>query len=312
MTKKAYQTQKIFFALGTVCTLTAYDGDALHALERAKVRIMEIHNMMNAFDPKSEISAVNQNAGIRYVKVSYPTLALIEASHTYSEMTGGCYDITTRPLSNLWKTAIRLKSLPLPYSVDQARALTGYKDVLVDHTQSAVMLRRRGQQIDLGAIAKGYAADEVRRIFQSENVTQALINLGGTVYNMGQIRRIGIQNPFGNTGECFSFIDVGEKAVVSSGVYEQGFEKDGVTYHHIIDPVTGCPSASPLAGVTLIGDNAAELDALATAICVMPLPKAIAMLKGLHIEAIFVTKEQQVFTTQGINCNMNIERRIAA
>lgn len=312
MQKTTYSIQKVFFALGTVCTLTVFDSEKPKALDRAKSRVMEIHNAMNAYDPNSEVSAINQNAGIGYVKVSYPTLRLIEASAAYSEMTGGAYDITTRPLSDLWKTAIRLKSLPLLYSIDQAHALTGYKDVLIDHTHSAVMLRRHGQQLDLGAIAKGYAADEVRRILSNANVTQAIINLGGTVYNMGQTRRIGIQNPFGNTGDCFSYINVGEKAVVSSGIYEQGFEKDGVTYHHIIDPQTGYPSDSSLAGVTLVGDNAAELDALATAVCVMPLPKAIALLRELHIEAIFVTKEHQVFTTQGMNCHMNTERSAIA
>lgn len=174
------------------------------------------------------------------------------------------------------------------------------------------MLRRRGQQLDLGAIAKGYAADEVKRIFISENITEAIINLGGTVINIGRTRRVGLQNPFRKTGETFSFIDVGEKAVVSSGIYEQGFVRNGVTYHHIIDPKTGLPSASPLAGVTLIGDCAAQLDALSTAVCVMSLPEAIALLKRLNTEAVFVTKKGEVFTTQGINCNTTVERRTAA
>ena len=312
MKNTAYTTQKIFFALGTVCTLTVFGGGSLHALDRAKARVMEIHNTMNAYDPDSEISAINRNAGIDYVKVSYPTLRLIEESVVCSQVTDGCYDITTRPLSNLWKMAIRSHTLPFEFEIASAASLVDYRDILIDRERSAIKLQRRGQQIDLGAIAKGYAADEVRRIFRAENVTEAIINLGGTVYNMGQTRRIGIQNPFGATGECFSFIDVAEKAVVSSGIYEQGFEKDGVTYHHIVDPQSGYPSDSPLAGVTLIGDNAAQLDALATAVCVMPLPKAIVLLKHFDIEAIFVTKEQEVFTTRGINCNMEVERRAAA
>lgn len=312
MNRTAYQSQKIFFALGTVCTLTVFGSDALHALDRAKARVMEIHNAMNAYDPDSEVSRINRNAGVGFVTVSYPTLQLIGDSVAYSKLTAGGYDITTRPISALWKTAIKSHSLPKQNDIEEATALTDYRDILIDRAHSAVMLRRRGQQIDLGAIAKGYAADEVRRIFLIENVTDAIINLGGTVINMGRTRRVGLQNPFGKTGETFSFIDVADKAVVSSGVYEQGFVKDGVTYHHIIDPKTGYPSASPLAGVTLVGDSAAHLDALSTAVCATSLPEAIALLKRCGAEAIFVTKAGEVFTTQGINCNIDIERRAVA
>lgn len=312
MNKTAYQMQKVFFALGTVCTLTVFDGDSLHALKRAKDRVMAIHNAINAYDPQSEVSAINRSAGIGFVRVSAPTLRLIIDSVAYSRITAGSYDITTRPISSLWKTAVKARELPPADTVANTAMLTCYRDILIDSAHSAVMLRRRGQQLDLGAIAKGYAADEVRRIFRSENIPQAIINLGGTVINMGQTRRIGIQNPFGATGEIFSFIEVGDKAVVSSGVYEQGFVKDGVTYHHIIDPTTGYPSASPIAGVTLIGDNAAQLDALATAVCVMPVPMAVAMLNHYRIQGVFVTKDHHVFTTQGVNCNCNTKRRIVA
>ena len=299
MTGTAYMTKKIFFALGTVCTMTLYDGNIGAALQRSRDRVMEIHNRMNAFDGSSEVARINAAAGRDYVAVSEDTLLLIEHSAAFSRMTNGLYDITTRPLSALWKGSVKSGILPLPYEVENAKALCGSRDVLIDRPNRAVMLRRSGMQIDLGAIAKGYAADEIRRILAEEGVTQALINLGGTVFNLGKKRRVGIQNPFEKTGVIFAYADIGEKAVVTSGLYEQGICLNGNYYHHIVDPRTGCPSASELMGVTLIGDCAEQLDALSTATFMMGMEKAIPLLKELNIEAIFVTKDGQIYTTDG-------------
>ena len=301
MTNTAYMTEKIFFALGTVCSLTVYDGDVYKALKRSKDRVMEIHRRMNAYDENSEISQINVLAGEGFVRISDDTMKLIEDSAEYSARTNGLFDITTRPVSRLWKTAVRSGMLPLPYEVDRSAALTGYRDVLIDHDHSAVMLRRKGQEIDLGAIAKGYAADEVRRIFIEEGVTQAIINLGGTVINLGKNRRIGIRNPFTKTNTPFAYVEAGEKAVVTSGLYEQGAVIDGKYYHHIIHPKTGYPSDFPLAGITLIGDSAEELDALSTSAFMMEIADAVRFLQMRDIEAVFVTKERQIFTTNGLN-----------
>ena len=296
----AYMTQKIFFALGTVCTLTVYDGNVNEALSRSRERVMEIHRRMNAYDPDSEVSRINATAGREYVKVSEDTFYLIDRSVYYSRFTGGRYDITTRSSSLLWKKAIAAKTLPEREAITEAAALTDYRDILLDREHQRVMLRRRGQQLDLGAIAKGYAADEVCRILIEEGVTEAVINLGGTVYTIGSSRRIGIQNPFEKTGTSFAYIDVEDRAVVTSGLYEQGFTAGGRTYHHIVDPATGYPSDTALAGVTLIGDCAEALDALSTTVFMMQTLDAKRLLRRMRIEAIFVTKTGNVFTTDGL------------
>ena len=297
----AYMTQKIFFALGTVCTLTVYDGSVNEALSRSRERVMEIHRRMNAYDPDSEVSRINTSAGRDYVKVSEDTYYLIERSVYYSRLTNGRYDITTRPSSLLWKKAIAAKTLPEHEAITQAAALTDYRDILLDREHHRVMLRRPGQQLDLGAIAKGYAADEARRILTEEGVTEAVINFGGTVYTIGSNRRIGIQNPFEKTGISFAYIDVEDHAVVTSGLYEQGFTTGGRTYHHIVDPATGYPSDTMLAGVTLIGGCAEELDALSTTFFMMQTLDAMRLLRRMRIEAIFVTKTGNVYTTDGLS-----------
>lgn len=297
----AYMTQKIFFALGTVCTVTVYDGSSHEALERAKARVMEIHNKMNAYDEHSEVSWINAKAGKGFVAVSDDTYRMITRSIAYSKLTHGRFDITSRPSSELWKASIAAKKLPDSYHIEAAASMVDYRNILLNNCDCSVMLRHCGQQLDLGAIAKGYAADEVRRILSEEGVNEALINLGGTVVTMGESRRIGIQNPFEKTGVSFAYIDLTDKAVVSSGLYEQGAVIDGVHCHHIIDPTTGRPSSADLAGVTLIGDRAEELDALSTAVFMMGIRQAIPMLEERGIEAIFITKEGNVYTTNGLS-----------
>lgn len=148
-------------------------------------------------------------------------------------------------------------------------------------------LTQEGMQIDLGGIAKGYAADEVRRILQEQGVKSAQINFGGTVVVWGQPQHIGIQNPFQKTGSPMADLLVENKAIVTSGVYEQCFFHKGKRLHHIIDPRTGRPSLS----VTLIGDEAAQLDALATAVCCLGIQEGLPILQKYGIEAVFVTDD---------------------
>lgn len=300
MNSTAYMNKKIFFALGTVCTVTAYDGNSHEALERAKSRVMEIHNKMNAYDEHSEVAWINAMAGKGFAAVSDDTFRMIARSIAYSRLTDGLYDITARPASELWKASIAAKKLPDSYHIEEAALKVDYRDILLNGSDCSVMLRRSGQQLDLGAIAKGYAADEVRRILLEEGVTEALINLGGTVVTIGSSRRIGIQNPFEKTGVSFAYIDLADKAVVTSGLYEQGAVIDGIHCHHIIDPTTGRPSDADLSGVTLIGDCAEQLDALSTAVFMMGIRRGISLLEQLGIEAIFVTKEGNVYTTNGL------------
>ncbi len=226
MNRTAYQTQKIFFALGTVCTLTAFGSGALRALDRAKARITEIDRLVNTCDPKADI-----------------------------------------------------------------------RDVFMGSDRLIRSLRDHGVEPEISVLAKGYAADEARRILIAENITEALIEIGDTVITVGSARRIGLQDPFAKAGTVYSFIDAADKAVASSGIYEQR---------------PGADPASPLAGVTLIGDSAALLNALAVTVCTVSLPQAVALLHSMRVEAIFVTKAQEVFTTEGVCRNARAESRIAA
>ena len=298
MTETDIRTEKVFFALGTVCRITVYGKKAAAAADAAKRRVMELHRRLNAYDPESEISAVNACAGIRPAEVSEDALRLIRSAVSWSEETGGLLDITTTPLSLLWKSAIANRALPRSGEVADRKALVGYRDILIEG--KSVMLRKRGQRMDLGATAKGYAADEAARILKDAGAGDAVINFGGTVRVLGRARRVGIQDPFGRTGSSFASVTLTGRAAVTSGIYEQCLAAEGERYHHIVDPRTGYPSRSGLQAATLIGDSAEELDALATVSLITGPEKAAGLIRRSGAEAVFVRTDGEVYVTGGL------------
>ncbi len=162
------------------------------------------------------------------------------------------------------------------------------------------MLKQVGQAVDLGGIAKGYAADEVARILREGGVTNAIVNLGGTVIAMGKSCIVGIQHPDRCTGIPMGRIALHDRAVVTSGDYERYFEVDGERYHHILDPRTGYPAKSGLRSVTVIGGSAMVLDALSTAIFVMGTEKGLPLARRLEAEAILVTGRLDVYCSRAL------------
>lgn len=294
------QTQKIFFAMGTVNTITVFE-EADEALSAAKERVKDLDRKLSAYSHDSEIFAINCRAGIAPVAVSMDTFKLIKHSVMYSRITDGLFDITSRPLSQLWKNVVKCGQLPDENTLQEARKLVNYKDIILDYPKRMVMLKNKGQQIDLGAIANGYAADEVRNILHAYGIKNAVINFGGTIINIGKRRNIGIQMPFAPNGQSAASIKVENgKAVVSSGLYEQFCIINDQFIHHISDIRTGKPSDSGLIGVTLVGDYSEELDALATAAFIMGAEKSMELLKQLNIEALFITYDKKLYVTENL------------
>ena len=308
----AVQMQKIIFAMGTVNTITAYEhADA--ALTAAKNRVTELHRRLSAYAGDSEISAINLNAGIAPVQVSADTFSLIERAVRYSEITGGCFDMTARRLAQLWKQAIQSARMPDDASLLLARESVQFQDIMLDRRNRTVMLKHKGQQLDPGGIAKGYAADEVRLILYKHGVQNAVINLGGTVINLGDTRTVGLQMPFAENGQYFASLQIADgMAAVTSGVYEQCRMIGGKRIHHIADPRTGFPSDSGLIGVTLIGENAEELDALATAVLILGAAESVEILRQREIGAVFITDERQVFVTENLRGKLTMREERSA
>ena len=296
---------KTFKALGTVNTIAVPDS-CLIALQKAEQRVWELDDRFSVFKENSEISRINQAAGVDFVKVHADTFDIIKAALHFSKLSVGAFDISARPLVELWGIGRKENQIPLPSEIALRKRLVDFKDIIMDENSGSVMLRRPLQALDLGGIAKGYAADEVRKILADHGCKDALINLGGTVITMGAPRSIGIQDPRKESGVPMGRLRAENCSLVTSGSYEKFFIRDGVRYHHIIDPRTGYPVCSELLGVTLIGSSAMELDALSTAIFILGIPEGQRLLKKSGIEAVFITESFDVFTTPALRDNFTL------
>jgi FAD:protein FMN transferase len=302
--QKSIVLETVFSALGTQNRIEVLDFReriaAGEALKRAEERVRLLHDRLSVFQPESELSLLNASAGCNSVPVSADTFYLLSESRRYSALSAGAFSITTRALSAVWSIHARCGSVPSRAEVEHALTLVNDEDILLDEEAQTAELRRFGQSVDLGAIAKGYAADEVRRILLEGGITGALINLGGTVSVIGEAKHVGIQHPDRMTGIAMGRVSLANACAVTSGDYERYYEVDGTRYHHIVDPRTGYPSRSNLRSITLIGESALALDALSTAVFVLGAQEGMPLIQQAGVEAVFVTTELDVFCTEGL------------
>lgn len=300
--------ERRFEALGTINFIKIFDLQNDTLLNDAVNRVLDIDDLMSAFKPDSDISKLNRNAGQAVTILSHETLALLCMAKKFSELSDGAFDITVRPLIELWGIGKKTNFIPAQNEIDQVTKLVNYQDIAIDEKKSTAYLKQSGQAVDLGGIAKGYAADEVKRILIEGGVTSALINLGGNVLTIG-LRpdktnwRIGIQNPMLPTGQYLGMLSIANQTIVTSGSNERFFIKDGVRYHHILDPRTGKPAGSGLLSVTAVCDSSVKADALTTTLFVLGMERGIELLKVLNADALFVTEDYNVFVTEGLRCH---------
>ena len=291
--------QKAFPAMGTVNTVSIEGEDALAIAERIKARILLLDRLWSVFRKDSEITLLNERGGQGMTLVSADTLRILKECVSLAAETNGAFDVTAGALTALWRHETRKGRLPKDERVRERMETCGADRIAFD-TDGAVMLAA-GQSVDLGGIAKGYAIDRAREIVKEAGTENALLNFGGSVCTIGSAVGIGIQNPFRPTGEPMGTVRLSNRCAVTSGSYERFSTVRGKRYHHIIDPRTGYPSESGLVSVTLIGENATALDALATGVFILGVDEALPILKTRGIDAIFVKTDGKVLMTEGLH-----------
>ena len=294
------------FMMGTIITQRVYGSAAEAAMEETAARIKAIENLMTINAPGGDINRLNEAAGKNAVALSAETINILATAKKYAQLSGGAFDVTIGPLVKAWGVFTENPRVPSSEEIQQLKKLTDYKKLQIDTANLTAKLEIPDQIVDLGGIAKGYAGDEAIKIYKKHGIKSAYINLGGNVVVLGakpdgKSWRIGIQNPRKENGFYLGIVDVTDKAIVTSGDYERFFEKDGVRYHHILDPKTGYPADSGLISASIITDVSMDADALSTAVFVLGLEKGMALVEGLEgVEAIFVTKDKEVYATEGI------------
>jgi len=303
---------KEYNVLGTTVQLSVYDSDDETAVDEALERLDQIDDRMSAFKNMSFISKININAGGLMQEVTEDVYYVIDKAVQYAEFSEGAFDPTIRPLVNLWGVFTNHAMVPEKYEIEEKLRLVNYKDIVLDKANCAVKLKHRNQCIDLGAIAKGYAADEVKRIFLNHNIKSAIIDLGGNIYALGNKLdgssfNIGIQDPLGFEGESIGIVSVRDKSIVTSGNYERYFEKDGKRYHHIINPRNGYPDENGIISVTVISDLSIDGDGLTTCGYIMGLQRGFELIEDLEgVEAIFITKDKKIYITSNLTNNFQL------
>lgn len=300
--------------LGTLCRITTW-GPAEQAVNAAFDRIAAIDGKMSATREGSEVSRVNAAAGAAPVAVSVDTLGVIEKALEISRLGDGRFDLTIGPLVKLWGIGTDAARVPSPAEITGALALVGWRDVAVSAADSTVFLRRPGMAIDLGAIAKGYAADEAAAVLAAAGVATALVDLGGNVLTLGAKPdgspwRIGLQDPDPSVprGTHIGTVEfTGSRTVVTSGTYERYFVRDGIRYHHILDTATGRPVQNGLVAVTIVTARSVVADGYSTLAFAAGRERGRALVEAAgDIEAIFFTDDFGVYATPGIRSRLKL------
>lgn len=297
------------FCMGTIINQKVYGENAKAAAEKVESELKRLEALLSFFINSSEVSKLNNSAGKNAVELSKETIYILEKAKFFSEICNGAFDISIAPLVKQWGIFTDNERIPSQKEIDNALRLVNYKDILINFNSKKVKLARPQQMIDLGAIAKGYAADIAKKIYRECNIKSAFINIGGNVLVHGNkpdnsAWRIGLQNPIEERGKCIAVVMISDKSMVTSGDYERNFEKDNVRYHHILDPRTGYPANSGLISTTVITKNSIDADALSTAIFVQGLEEGIKTICKIEdTEAIFITKEKEIYITEGLKDN---------
>ena len=298
------------FLLGTYTRIRVYDEGKESALQPAFDRIAVLGDRITTNQPGSEIDAINEKAGIEPVSVSEDIYYLLKRAYKYSEESAGGFNMAIGPITDLWRIGFDDARKPTQKEIDEALNHVDYTKIQFNDDKQTVYLEEKGMALDLGAIAKGYIADEVADVLKEQGVTSAVIDLGGNVLVVGhswlgenEDWNIGIQDPNSARGFFFGAIKESDKTVVTSGIYERYLEVDGKRYHHIFDSRTGYPYENELASVTIITEKSIDGDGLSTVAFDKGVKEGLAYIESntpSGTDAIFVTKEDRVYVTKDI------------
>lgn len=312
---KVEPISKTNFLLGTVIEISIYDKKDEAIIDKAFERISEIERKMTINNAEtSEIIALNDASGKNEVKLSPDTFYVVEKGKQYSELSNGKFDITIGSIVKLWNIGTKYAAVPEKSKLEEAVKLVDYKKLRLNKENLTANLESKGMKVDLGAIAKGYAADEAARILKENGVNHAIINLGGNVMTIGgnpngNPWKIGIQDPFNPRGDFLGVVPVKDKTIVTSGTYERYFEENGKIYHHILDPVTGYPVENNLYSVSIITDKSIDGDGLSTTSLLLGLEEGMKLIESLeNVEAIFITSDKRIFVSSGLKNDFEINK----
>ncbi|WP_291285711.1 FAD:protein FMN transferase [Flavobacterium sp.] len=244
--------------------------------------ITRIENLISDWKPDSQVSQVNQNAGIRPVKVDREVFELTQRAIQFSEATRGGFDVSFAAMDRIWKFDGSMTEMPSPEAIKKSVEKVGYKNIILDSVQSTIFLKLKGMKIGFGALGEGYATDKCRNMMLEKGIKAGIVNGSGDMTAWGRQPNgkdwnIGMTNPF-HPDTLFAVVPLNNGAVTTSGSYEKFVVFDGKRYSHIINPATGYP-ATGLCSVSVFGPNAETANGLSTSLMVLGQKEGLLLLK---------------------------------
>ncbi len=301
---------RTFLHFNTVNTVSADVDDA--ALDAVEALCAKYERLFSRFTVGSQLYALNHARG-EWVRVDAELARLLRAALGYCERTGGLFDITMGGVCSLWD--FHRGVVPQPAALAAALAHVNWRAVEVRDEESAgdacyARITDPDAWVDLGGVAKGYIADGIVRLLRERGATHGIVNLGGNVVCLGEKENgrawsVGLRKPVPTwktqVEESFAAVSVRDKSVVTSGVYERCFMRDGRLFHHILDPKTGMPAQTDVLSATVISDASLDGDGYTTALVVMGVDRALGFVESLPgVDAVLLANDGMVYATERV------------
>ena len=304
---KKYQKQ--LFSMDTYMELTAYGRNSQQAVEKAAEEIQRLDALLSAQNEESQVYALNQSGELQ---VSDELAEIINRGKEIFQETDGLFDDTVYPLVKLWGFPSGKYYVPSQNEIQQLLPSVDGQKVQIS---GSLVTLGKGQQIDLGGIAKGYTGEKLIEIFKEYGISSALVSLGGNIQAIGKKPdgsswRVGIRDPKGGQADYIGVIQVQDEAVVTSGGYERYFQENGKTYIHIIDPRTGYPVENDLLSVTIVSGDGTLADGLSTALYIMGYEEAVSFWQQHQDEfdVILITDDGQIHVSEKLQNKFQSEK----
>lgn len=295
--------------MGNIFEITVVADDETWAnkmLDLAVNEIKRIEKLLTTFDENSQTNQINQQAGVTPVKVDAEVFGLIERSIRISAITDGAFDITYGSVDKkLWNFDQTMNVLPSAAQAKSMVRLINYQNIILNKEECSVMLKEAGMRLGFGGIGKGYAAEMAKALLIKEGVKSGIVNASGDLTTWGNQPNgkqwtIGIVDPE-HKNQAFSYMNVSNIAVATSGNYEKYVMIDGVKYSHTINPKTGLP-VTGIKSVTIISPNAEIADAMATPVTIMGIKAGLNMINQInYLGCIIIDDHDKIYTSKNIN-----------
>jgi len=301
--------QKTLRLMGNRFTISVVDDDAKWAekqIDEAIAEVSRIEKLLTTFNNDSQTNQINKNAGIRPVNVDKEVFDLIQRSLRISALTDGTFDISYGSIDNrFWNFDKEMTSLPDAEAAKESVKLINYQNIILDAQNLTVFLQEKGMRIGFGGIGKGYAAERAKQLLIKNGVKSGIVNAAGDLTTWGNQPNakpwtIAIADPNAQN-KAFSYINISDVAIATSGNYEKFVIIDGKKYSHTIDPKTGFPVFG-IKSVTIICPNAELADAMATPISVLGVDAGLGLINQMkQIACIIIDDDNNIYTSNNIN-----------